>query len=166
MGALSTRAERRAEIEEVVYASALCLDERRFGAFLALTTPEFRYRIEAYSPELRKDMLWLDHDRQGLAGLVELLPRHHVNGASWLRHVVLYGVTEDGPDRVRAVSSLAAFHTEVDVGDAHVDGGRSRLFLVGRYHDRLERAGDRWLISERVVRVETRELGIGSHLFP
>lgn len=166
MGALELRALRRAEIEEVLYASALLLDERRFSEWLALTSADFRYRIEAHSPELKKDMVWLEHDKAGMAALVELLPKHHVNGASWLRHVVLYSIVPEGANEVRAVSSLAVFHTEVDGGDSHVEAGHSRLFLVGRYLDRLRREDDTWQLTERVVRLDTRELGIGSHLFP
>jgi len=161
-----TLADRRAAIEEVVYRSALYLDELRFGDWLDLTGAEFHYRIEAYSPELRKDMVWLEHDRAGMAALVELLPRHHVNGAKWHRHTVLYTLTADAEDRVTAVSSLTVHHTQIDVGDAHVEGGSSRLFLVGRYYDRLRHDGDRWLLEDRSVRVDTRQLGVGSHLFP
>jgi hypothetical protein len=61
---------------------------------------------------------------------------------------------------------LAVFHTARDIGDAHVDGGSSRLLLVGRYHDRFVEADGRWLLTERVVRLQTRQLGVGSHLFP
>jgi methanesulfonate monooxygenase subunit beta len=159
-------AEQRGEISEVVYRSALFLDERRFGEWLDLTAPEFHYRIEAYSPDLRKDMVWLEHDRAGMAALIELLPKHHLNGAVWHRHVALYAITPENEQRVHVTSSLVVHQTAVDVGDSHAEGGGSRLFLVGRYYDRLRRDGERWLLTDRVVRVDTRELGIGSHLFP
>lgn len=158
--------ERRGEVEQVVYQSSLYLDELRFGEWLDLTAPDFHYRIQAYSPELRKDMIWLEHDRAGMAALIELLPRHHVNGAQWHRHTVLYTLTREADDRVSAVSSLTVHHTQIDVGDALAEGGSSRLFLVGRYHDRLRYDGERWLLEDRSVRVDTRQLGVGSHLFP
>jgi methanesulfonate monooxygenase subunit beta len=156
----------RAAIEDVVYRGALHLDERRFGDWLDLTSSDFRYRIEAYSPDIRRQMTWIDHDRQGMAALVELLPKHHVNGAIWLRHVVVYSVQQEDDTNARAVSSLAVFHTVVDVGDSHVEGGSSRLFLVGRYYDRFRREEQGWRLSERVVRLDTRQLGVGSHVFP
>jgi methanesulfonate monooxygenase small subunit len=158
--------ERRAAVEDVVYRSSLYLDELRFGEWLDLTTPDFHYRIQAYSPELRKDMTWLEHDRAGMAALVELLPRHHVNGAKWHRHTVLYTLEFEAGERVNAVSSITIHHTQTDVGDAHAEGGSSRLFLVGRYHDRLRHDGERWWLEDRSVRVDTRQLGVGSHLFP
>jgi methanesulfonate monooxygenase small subunit len=156
----------RAGIEEVLYGGCLLLDELRFGPWLELTAPELRYRIQAYSPDIRKQMTWLDHDRKGLAALLEILPKHHVDGAQWVRHAVLYTLTREADDAVRAVTSLAIFHTVVDVGDAHLDGGSSRLFAVGRYHDRFRLEHGRWLLAERTVKLETRQLGIGTHLIP
>lgn len=161
-----TSLELRLAVDSVIQSGALYLDERRFGDFLDLTTSDLRYRIQAYSHDLRKDMTWLDHDRTGLIALIELLPKHHVNGADWLRHVSLQTVTPLGDGEVSTVSSLAVYQTIVDVGDSHVDGGSSGLFAVGRYHDRLRREGDRLLLAERVVRLQTRQLGTGSHWFP
>lgn len=159
-------AELRSLIEEVLYRGTIHLDDLEFGAWLDLALPEFRYRIEAYSPEIRKPMLWLDHDRTSLAALIELLPKHHVNGARWHRHVVLYTVNPVADGEVEAVSSLAVFHTALDIGDSHVDGGSSNLFAVGRYHDRFRLQRGHWRLAERTVKLETRQLGIGSHLFP
>jgi methanesulfonate monooxygenase subunit beta len=159
-------AELRAELTNVVAESAQLLDERRFGEWVDLAAPSFRYRIEAYSHDIRKNMTWLDHDRAGMVALIELLPKHHIDGGDWLRQVSVGRVDSEGPSSARAVSSLAVFHTVRDIGDAHLEGGSSRLLLVGRYHDRFEHDGARWLLSERVVRLQTRQLGVGSHLFP
>ncbi|HEX2688276.1 MAG TPA: nuclear transport factor 2 family protein [Kofleriaceae bacterium] len=156
----------RSDVADVVYAAALALDANDFDAFLALAGSDFHYRIEAYSPDLRKTMTWLDHDRRGLAALIDLLPRHHVDGAQWLRHVVVYRVASVGPDRAQAVSSVALFHTAVDIGDPHLDGGSSRLFAVGRYYDDLVLEGSSWRLAARTVRLDTRQLGIGTHLLP
>jgi methanesulfonate monooxygenase subunit beta len=156
----------RARIEEAVYTGCLLLDELRFPVWLELTAPELRYRIQAYSPEIRRPMTWLEQDRKGLAALLEIVPRHHVDGAQWHRHAVLYTVAPEPDGLVRAVSSLAIFHTVVDVGDAHLDGGSSRLFAVGRYDDRFRPEDGRWLLAERTVKLETRQLGIGTHLIP
>jgi len=161
-----SQAELRAALANVIAESALLLDDRRFGEWLDLTAPSFRYRIEAYSHDIRKNMTWLDHDRSGMVALIELLPKHHIDGGDWLRQVSVGKVAAEGASEASAVSSLAVFHTARDVGDAHVDGGSSKLLLVGRYHDRFHHDGARWLLSERVVRLHTRQLGVGSHLFP
>ncbi|HWA73061.1 MAG TPA: nuclear transport factor 2 family protein [Polyangiaceae bacterium] len=161
-----SQAELRAALSNIVAESAQLLDERRFGEWIDLTAPSFRYRIEAYSHDIRRNMTWLDHDRSGMVALIELLPKHHIDGGDWLRQVSVGTVTAASANAARAVSSLAVFHTARDIGDAHVDGGSSRLLLVGRYHDRFSHDGSRWLLEERVVRLHTRQLGVGSHLFP
>jgi methanesulfonate monooxygenase subunit beta len=159
-------AETRLEASELVYRSALYLDEQRFGEWLDLTASAFRYRIKAHSPELKKRMTWLDHDRAGIAALIELLPKHHVNRAEWLRHVSVQLVTATSDTQLEVVSSLALFQTAIDAGDAHVDGGSSYLFAVGRYHDTVKLENERWLLAERTVVLQTRQLGLGSHAFP
>jgi methanesulfonate monooxygenase small subunit len=161
-----SHAELRAALSNVIAEGALLLDERRFGEWIDLTASAFRYRIQAYSHDIRRDMTWLDHDRNGMIALIELLPKHHVDGGDWLRQVGVGKVTAEGDGTASAVSSLAVFHTARDIGDAHVDGGSSRLLLVGRYHDRFVEEDGRWLLTERVVRLQTRQLGVGSHLFP
>jgi methanesulfonate monooxygenase small subunit len=118
----------------------------------------------AYSPEIRKEMTWLEHDRAGLLALFDLLPRHHVNHAPWHRHAVVYQVIQDEDGSVRTVSSLVVHQTLQDVGDTHVDGGSTNVFAVGRYHDRFRVEQGRFLLTERTVRLETRQLGVGSHL--
>ncbi len=160
---MSTRAELRAAIEDIVYAGCEELDDGRFSAWLESTAPEFRYRIQAYSPDIRREMVWLDHDRRALAAMIDLLPKHHLDGAQWLRQAVVRTVAADGDDGVRAVSALAIFHTVVDVGDVHIDGGSSRLFAVGRYYDRFRAIEGRWRLVERTVKLDTRQLGVGSH---
>jgi methanesulfonate monooxygenase small subunit len=156
----------RAGIEEVLYAGCLLLDELRFLEWFELTAPELRYQIQTWSPEIRKQMTWLDHDRKGLAALVDILPRHHIDGAAWHRQAVLYTVAPEPDGSARTVTSLAIFHTAVDVGDVHLEAGSTRLFAVGHYRDRFRRIDGRWLLAERTVQLQTRQLGIGTHLLP
>ena len=54
---------------DVLYRASLALDGADWTGFLNLCAPDFRYQISAYSPEIRRDMIWLDHDRAGLAQL-------------------------------------------------------------------------------------------------
>ena len=111
--------EQRHQIEELVYRTCLALDDRDFKGFLALCEPGFRYKITAYSPEIRKDLVWLDHDRKGMETLFTNLPRHNSDHAPLTRHATVYTVK--------------------------LDGGAPKL-------------------AKRVVRVETRQLGFGSHI--
>lgn len=159
-----SRAELRATIEENLYTGCLLLDAQQYNAWLELAAPELNYRITAHSPEIRREMTWLEHDRQGLGALFELLPKHHVDHAQWQRHAVLYQLVQESPSELRTVTSLVVHHTVLDVGDVHVDAGVTRVFAVGRYHDKWRLEQGRWLLSDRSVRLETRQLGIGTHL--
>lgn len=155
--------ERRAIAAELVYAGAAYLDERNWDAWLELTTADFHYCIGTYSPELKKQMVWLEHDRAGLAALFALLPKHHRDHALWLRQLTVQQVEQPGRDELSAVSQLVIYATELDVGDAHVESGSTRLFAVGRYRDQLRRENGRWLLADRYVQLDTRQLGIGTH---
>ncbi len=150
-------AEQRSVIEELVYRSCLALDARDYKAFLALCDADFRYAITTYSPELRRDQVWLDHDIAGMQTLFTNLPRHNSDHSPITRHVTVYTVERgDNPD-VSVVSALQVFRTQLD-------GGATELFAVGRLHDtvRLSEAGAK--LARRTVRLETRQLGYGYHV--
>jgi 3-phenylpropionate/cinnamic acid dioxygenase small subunit len=155
--------ERRALAEELLYSAAAHLDDSNWDGWLALTTLDFHYRIGTYSPEIRKQMLWLEHDREGLVALFALLSKHHVDHAQWLRQLTLQHVEQTARDELHTVSQLVIYATSFDVGDAQVEAGSTRLFAVGRYRDKLRRQDGRWLLADRYVQLDTRQLGIGTH---
>ncbi|HXX68762.1 MAG TPA: nuclear transport factor 2 family protein [Polyangiaceae bacterium] len=148
----------RSAVEELVYRSCLLLDEHDFGGFLALCTDDFRYTVEAFSPEIRKNMIWLDHDKAGMKSLFETLPRHFSDPSPVTRHVTVYTVTfdTDGP-RAAVVSALQVFRTALD-------GGTTSLFAVGKLYDTVVMTDGRVALAKRVLRLATRDLGIGSHV--
>jgi methanesulfonate monooxygenase subunit beta len=155
--------ERRSLAEDLLYRAASHLDDRDWNAWLELTTLDFQYRIGAYSPEIRKQMTWLEHDREGLVALFALLGKHHTDHAQWLRQLTLQHVEQTGRDELQTVCQLVIYATSLDVGDSHVESGSTRLFAVGRYRDRLVRQAGRWLLAERYVQLDTRQVGIGTH---
>ncbi len=147
-----------ARVQELVYRTALQLDALDFGGFLDLCASSFRYLVTAYSPEIRKDMIWLDHDLAGLRMLFETLPRHHSDHAPLTRHVTVYLVDIDGHGRTAAVvSALQVFRTALD-------GGATELFAVGKIHDTVEIGEQRLRLLRRHIKLDTRRLGIGSHI--
>src|SRR5574341_2273431 len=97
--------EKRKAVEELVYRSCLALDARDYKAFLALCDEDFRYTISTYSPEIRKEMVWLDHDRKGMETLFTNLPRHNSDHSPITRHATVYTVEIDG-EVATAVSAL------------------------------------------------------------
>jgi methanesulfonate monooxygenase small subunit len=150
--------EQRRAVEELVYRSCLALDAKDWNAFLALCGPDFRYTIANYSPEIRREQVWLDHDRAGMTTLFGNLPKHNSDHSPLTRHATVYTVdAQDGGSAAVAVSALQVFRTALD-------GGATELFAVGRYHDLVRLDGPQPLLARRTVRLETRLLGFGYHV--
>jgi methanesulfonate monooxygenase small subunit len=148
----------RTAIEELVYQSCLLLDEKNFKGFLELCAEQFRYTITAHSPEIRKDMIWLDHDKAGMQTLLTQLPRHNSDRSPLSRHANVYTVSIDqAKSEARVVSMLQVFKTDLD-------GGATTLFAVGKYLDTVALNGDKAKLAKRVVKLDTRMLGIGYHI--
>lgn len=148
----------RADVEEIVYRSCLLLDEHEFDGYLALCTDDFRYTVQAYAPEIRREMVWLDHDKAGMKALFVNLPRHFSDPAPLTRHATVYAVTFDASGaEATVVSALQVFRTLLD-------GGTTSLFAVGKLHDSVAVRDGRVALSRRVVRLVTRDLGIGTHV--
>jgi methanesulfonate monooxygenase small subunit len=148
--------DQRKQIEELIYRSCLALDDRDFKGFLALCDPGFRYKVTAYSPEIRKDMTWLDHDRTGMETLFTNLPRHNSDHSPLTRHATVYTVKVNGKT-AEVVSALQVFRTALD-------GGATELYAVARLLDTVKLDGDAPKLAQRVVKIETRQLGFGSHI--
>ncbi len=145
-------------IGELIYKSCLLLDEKNFKAYLELCDPDFHYTISAYSPEIRKEMVWLDHDKAALQTLFTQLPRHNSDHSPLTRHATVYTTTLDDANKQAAViSALQIFKTTLD-------GGATELFAVGKYHDTVKLEGDQPKLLKRVVKLDTRMFGFGYHI--
>ena len=145
-----------AEPADVTVRASRCLDALDFEAFMALCTMDFRYTVEVWSPDLRRNMTWFEHDRTSIEALFGSVHEHIVRPERTLRHLGHCLVELEDADLASVDTSVAAFLT-----DTH---GSTRLWAVGRYLDRVERHDGSWRLTQRIVRLETRDLGIGSHL--
>ena len=155
---MTTTSEQRHAIEELVYRSCLALDAKDCKGFLELCDPGFRYSITAFSPELRKDMTWLDHDREGFTTLLGNLPKHNSDHSPITRHATVYTVdVAAGGNEAKVVSALQVFRTSLD-------GGATELFAVGRFHDTIRLNAGNPMLVKRTVRLDTRLLGFGYHV--
>jgi methanesulfonate monooxygenase small subunit len=142
-------------VRQLIWQSCAFLDAEDFPAYLNLCAPEFQYQIRVYSPEIRKQMIWMNHDRNGLAGLFQVLPQHVRLLGTLFRHASVYSIeAAEDSEQAQVVSSLLIVQTDPD--------GVSKLFAAGRYHDTVRLQGDRPLLAARVVQLETRDIGIGS----
>jgi len=142
-------------IRALVSRTARFLDAAVYDQFLDLFTDDGRYRIEAMSAELGKQMTWMDLDRSELAALFNEYPDHVVDKATRL-HLVTTDEVEIADDSGTALSTFAVFRT-----DQH---GASALYAVGRYEDAFVRLGQTWKLRSRKVRVETRQFTVPTPL--
>lgn len=144
-------------VRDFLYRTCLMLDARNFKDWLDVCSAGFTYAIRAFSPEIRRDVTFLDLDLAGMTTLVKQLPRHNTDQSTFTRHMNVYFVEfEPGASACKAVSSVTIYRTELD-------GGTTRLFALGRYYDTLRLEPDGWRFAAREVRLETRNLGIGTH---
>jgi len=60
-----------------VYQANEFLDAKDFKSWLDMWSETFTYRIRTFSLEIRKEMVWLEHDLAGMTTLVKHLPRHN-----------------------------------------------------------------------------------------
>ena len=161
------KANHRAAIEAVkdtVYHTCLLMDDERWSDWLELCDEVFYYKITAYSPEIRRDMLYLDGDRDQIAQMCELLPKHNTDRSPLKRHAVVYTVdVEDNGKAAQAVTSFVIYQNMLDGVNSHIDAGENHLFAVGRYLDSFEIADDSARFLTREVRLETRRLDKGTH---
>jgi len=61
---------------ELIARSCMALDAKDFAGYLELCDPGYRYTISAYSPEIRKEMVWLQHDKRACNCSSRNLPKH------------------------------------------------------------------------------------------
>jgi methanesulfonate monooxygenase small subunit len=152
------KSEQRQAIEELVYRSCLALDSRDFKAFLDLCDEAFRYTITTHSAEIKRDMVWLDHDKKGMETLFTNLPRHNSDHSPLTRHATVYTVDADASGAAaNVISALQVFRTQLD-------GGATELFAVGRLHDTVKLEVAQPKLVRRVVKLDTRLLGYGYHI--
>lgn len=144
-------------IRKVISASCDSLDRRDYKGFLDLCSDTFTYKITAYSPEIRKDMTWLEKDRGGLGELFKMLPVHNRDRRPLARHFAVFDVDYAEDQRTaKVVSGLQVFRTESD-------GGVTTLAAVGRYLDEVSLEGETVTLISRELRLDTRMLGMGLH---
>lgn len=145
-------------LRELIARTCLSLDGNDFKSYLEQCDPAFKYRISAYSPEIRKDMIWLEKDKEGMKALFDLLPKQNMDRTPLTRHFSMYTVESDEQaNMAKVVSVFQLYRTEQD-------GGVTSLAAVGKYVDKISLNDGRPLLLDREVRLDTRMLGKGYHV--
>tara|TARA_B100001245_G_C22781993_1_gene377558 strand:- start:57 stop:512 length:456 start_codon:yes stop_codon:yes gene_type:complete len=144
------------QIRKLVNQSCLYLDDADWPNYLGLYTTEFTYRIVCYSPELRKDMVWMEQDRKGMTNLVNNLENHITRQGRFMHQVQIAAINPQGAFS-ETISPFLVVYTDLE--------GVTTIFAAGRYIDVIDTTSNKPLISNRKVVLDTRDLGSGSH-FP
>ena len=153
-----TQTVTRSEVEELVYETCARLDEKDLNGFLDLCDAGFSYKVTAYAPEVRREMTWLDRDRAEIEEFFGMLPKHNTDQNPLTRHAQVTKVRIDAASqRAEVTSTLQIFRTLLD-------GGATELFAVGRYLDTINLQEGTPRLLARHVKLDTRDLGMGTHL--
>lgn len=152
-------------VHDLVYRSCLYMNDELWTEYLALCDPaSFRYRVVNYSPEIRKEQVWADRDYKAMKSSFELLPRHNADHSKLTRQVSIYTVDYSEQTReANVVSALTIYRTQLDGTMSYVESGQTSLYAVGLYKDRIRFNGDSPRLVERIVRLDTRQLDVGTH---
>jgi methanesulfonate monooxygenase small subunit len=151
-------------VRDTIYRATLMLDDQKWDQWLDLCDDGFHYAIKSFSPEINRDMTYLQGSRKELATMVKLLPKHNTDHSPLKRHTTVYTVdiAEDAKT-ASAISSFVVYQNMLDGVNSHIDAGESRLFLVGRYIDTFKLEDGKARFMKREVRHENRRLDKGSH---
>lgn len=144
-------------ISELMAQLCSRLDQNDYEGYLALCAADFSYRISAYSPEIRRDMLWLEKDKEGMTALIQLLPKQNMDRTPLTRHFNMCTVSPSQDDTHDVRSTLQVFRTEHS-------GGETSLVAIGEYLDKVRVTPEGPLLVNREVRLQTRMLGKGYHV--
>mgnify|MGYP003519761219 CR=1 FL=1 len=148
-----------ASVHAAICRTCLLLDDERFDEWLAMCAPEVSYSIQTYSPEIRRQMTWLKHDRARLEQMLSTLHLHQRDSGNLLRHPSILQVERGKDGTLDTMSSVLIFRTAQD--------GITGLFAAARYFDTWNAATDQLLLKERRVQLATRVLmsdAGGSHV--
>ncbi len=148
----------RVMVAELIYRSCMMLDALEFNAFLAVCDEKFHYLITAFSPEIRREMTWLEHDKTGMTLLFKTLPKHNSDRSILSRHATVYTISfSDDSESADVVTAIQIYRTTLD-------GGATELFAVGKMYDKVVLRDDGPLLLRRQIKLDTRMLGIGFHI--
>lgn len=154
-------------VDDLIYESCLALNAEDWNGYLALCDQDgFRYRIVNFSPEIRREQCWMDRDWKGMKSILELLPKHNSDHSPLTRHATVYKVVCDrDAGEATATTLLTVYRTQLDGANSHFESGQTILFAVGRYEDRIRVGanGEPARLLSRTVRLDTRQIDIGSH---
>lgn len=147
----------RENIEELIQELADDLDKEDFTNYLTKCAEDFQYMIEVDTPELASTSTWLSVDKPEMKDLLKDIKRHIRLKGRFLRQL--------GPSQIKLEQKARTANARTSFITVLTDlDGTSRIYAVGHYLDRISWDDSATLLVERVVHLQTRDLGAGSHV--
>lgn len=150
-------------VRDAVYRACIYLDDEKWNDWLKMCDESFEYEVGAWSPEIRKDMIYFSGNRAYLQSMCDMLEKHNTDHSPLRRHATVYTVDENEDGTLDVVSSLAIYQNLLDGINSHIDAGESHLFVIGRYVDKMKIVDGKAVFVSRKVALDTRRLDKGSH---
>lgn len=149
--------EIRENVRELLSRVATSLDDEDFETFLSDCNDDFTYRVVAHSPELDRDMVWLDHDLDELKAMLKMVPQHVRMAGRLVRHLSTATIRAAGEGCVVATARMLLVHTDLE--------GISRLLAAGTCLDTVSIGDPSTLkLTQREIRLDTRDWSPGLHV--
>ena len=141
-------ADHREAIRTLINRSGRFLDDHAYSDYIALYANDGTYTLEADSQEIGQRMTWLSMPRDELSALLEESPQH-VHDLAARTHLINVEEINIANKTAEAISGFVVYRTDQD--------GRTEVYAVGKYYDRLAINGSvSWQITERRTHVKTR----------
>lgn len=139
----------RLEAEALLTEYVDLIDEDRLEAWLDLFSEQSAYRIVSRE-NLEQNLpiaLMLCDNKDMLRDRVMSLRTANIYNIHWDRHLISGVRVRSADEIIEVTANFALYHTTPE--------GETRLFSVGRYHDRLAREEGRLRFRDKTVIVDT-----------
>jgi len=104
----------REKIWDLVSQSCMHLDSEQYDSYLELLDDSYEYIISCFSPDLRKEMVLLQLNKNEMGTLLKNIHNHiHLPGKLF-RQASLYSVERKPDDRYSAMSYVTVTYTNLD----------------------------------------------------
>ena len=141
------------KLNRLIHLSGRLLDEQDFANYAALFADGGEYRLVTKAPEVAQPMTWILLSRQELGDLLASAPQHVWNTGQ-RSHLISVEEVNVAGDSAHSWASFSVFRTDNE--------GTTKLYAVGRYEDRWQKAADEWRLLKRITRLQTRALSPAS----
>lgn len=144
------------ELWQTIQQMADDLDEERFDQFLDRCTAEISYRIVTESPDLGREMTYMDLEGDELGALLGTVKQHVRPPDKLLRHTAKPMIQHVDGSLVTCRTKLAVYHVN--------GSGDPGIYALGHYDDVFSLTEGGPMLVRRDVVLASRRFPFGSHV--